>query len=122
MSGIKDIRFPSAMRVTTIHVPSDIDAPAPIWNEEYIETVVPATPTELLEKTTGADIAREFEEMRRAADENLCHDCLIYLRSGMSPAAVLEAVLLRRGNEFGVTKQKIEQAVLMAVELEKKEQ
>lgn len=115
--SIKDIRFPSAMRTTPL--PSEPkDAPTPILNEEYIETVVPATPIDLLDPTTGADIAAEFEAKRLTADEFLCQDALVFLKAGLSPTAVIEIVRLRRGADLGVTKEMIEQAVLMAVELE----
>jgi len=121
MSGFEHVRFPSIMRVTLPSEPKT-DPPMPIFNEEYIESVVPMTPIDLLDQTTGLDIAREFEEKRKAADEAVCRDSLVYLEAGLSQTAVVELIGIRRGAEYGVTKEKIEQAVSIAVELLKQKE
>ena len=79
------------------------------------------TPTSV-ERVEQIDTAAEFEKQRRDADEALCSDALVYLKAGLGPVAVMEVVRLRRGADFGVTKEKIQQAVSLAVEFLKKQE
>jgi hypothetical protein len=122
---MKDITFPAAFRTSLpsakVEPKDEPNQRKPIVTEEYIETVVPQTPFDLLDSTTGADIIAEFQAKRREADEGVCQDALVFLKAGLGPVEVIEAVWLRWGADFAVTKTKIEQAVSMAVELLNKE-
>ncbi len=121
MSGIEHIRLPTVMRSTPLPAEPKHE-PKPILDPNYIESVVPQTPLDLLDQTTGLDIARDFEAKRIAAEEAICRDALVYLDEvGMTPTAVVEIIEIRRGNEHGVTKEKIEQAVSIAVGLLEKQ-
>lgn len=95
---------------------------API-SEEYVEAVVPATPFDLLDSTTGADLAAEFAAKRLAADEAICRDALIFLKAelGLSQDDVVQMIWMRRGADLGASKAKIEAAVKTAAKLLAKE-
>jgi hypothetical protein len=111
------IRLPDVMRVT-LPLEPEPDVPTPILDPDYIDSpVVPQTPFDHLDHTTGEDISREFAEKRQAADEGVCRDALVFLESGLSPTHVIELISIRRCAEFGVTKQKIEAAVTEATKL-----
>jgi hypothetical protein len=75
-------------------------------------------PESPFERLTGLDIAEEFAKKQRECDEGICRDCLVFLGAGLTPVGVAEVIRMRWcGKGYNVTKEKIEQAVSMAVEL-----
>lgn len=93
----------------------DIETPEPILD-------VPASLTQLelgtpMSVISGTDVAEEFAKQRKENLESVARDCITFLKSGISVKDTNMIVYLRRGADYGITKELIASTTDQAAEL-----